>query len=617
MPRAFVFRNRDIDVWLPASFTPAQLGNRTLHFLNVVARLSPGLEIDQAREQMSAIARDLASEYIEARGVGVQIVLLRDDILGDMRQQLVVLSIAALCTLLIACANLAGLLLARTWDKRRDIATRAALGATRARLMARMTVEGLILSGCGAIAGLVVATAGIKLLTQMVPATLADDTIPSLDERALAFALLLAIVTGLTFSVVPALLSTRKDLGEALKMRTHSAAGGRHQARSALLTLQVASTFVLLVGAGLILQSLAALRGVDVGFSPHGLLTMRTTLPATRYSDPSRRAHFYEAVLEGTRMLPGVKSAAFASTLPFLSAGNTAGYVVEGVVADPARPTDALFRVTTNDYLTTLGVRLVQGRLPNAVDGPESPPIVVVNKTFADRYWRNESPLGHRIELTSPGAEWMTVVGVVADVLETGYERGARPGMYVLASQSRRAADNLIVRVDGDPLAVASAIRAVVFQVDSEQPVAAVRTMNDIIDLEVVDRRQQSVLLSIFGASGLLLAAIGLYGLLSHLVVQQRQEIGIRIALGATPNQVKRAILSRGLAPAAVGLAAGLLIAWLGMETMRTLLFNVQPNDPTTFAAVAALLLTVSFIASWIPAARATHVDPMTALRAE
>src|SRR6266850_330650 len=470
MPRTFVFRNRDIDVWLPASFTPAQLGNRTFHFLNVVARLSPGVGIDQAREQMSAIARDLASEYIEARGVGVQIVPLRDDILGDMRQQLVVLSIAALCMLLIACANLAGLLLARTWDKRRDIATRAALGATRARLMARMTVEGLILSGCGAIAGLAVATAGIKLLSQMVPATLGDDTVPSLDERVLAFALLLAIVTGLTFSVVPALLSTRGDLGEDLKMRTHSAAGGRHHARSALLTFQVASTFVLLVGAGLMLQSLAALRGVDVGFSANGLLTMRTTLPATRYSDPSRRAHFYEAVLEGTRVLPGVKSAAFASTLPFLSAGNTAGYVVEGVVADPARPTDALFRVTTNDYLTTLGVRLVQGRLPNAVDGPESPPIVVVNKTFADRYWRNESPLGHRIELTSPGAEWMTVVGVVADVLETGYERGARPGMYVLASQSRRAADNLIVRVDGDPLAVASAIRAVVAQVDLEQP---------------------------------------------------------------------------------------------------------------------------------------------------
>src|SRR5258705_10947988 len=495
MPRAFVFRNRDIDVLLPASFTPAQLGNRTFHFLNVVARLSPGVGIDQAREQMSAIARDLASEYIEARGVGVQIVPLRDDILGDMRQQLVVLSFPPLSILLIACANLAGLLLARTWDKRRDIATRAALGATRARLMARITVEALILSGCGAIAGLAVATAGIKLLTQMVPATLGDDTVPSLDARVLAFALLLAIFTGLTFSVVPALLSTRKDLGEDLKMRTHSAAGGRHHARSALLTFQVASTFVLLVGAGLMLQSLSALRGVDVGFSANGLLTMRTTLPATRYTDPSRRAHFYEAVLEGTRMLPGVKSAAFASTLPFLSAGNTAGYVVEGIVADPARPTDALFRVTTNDYLTTLGVRLVQGRLPNAVDGPE--------------------------------------------------------------------------------------------------------------------------LLSIFGGSGLLLAAIGLYGLLSHLVVQQRQEIGIRIALGATPNQVKRAILSRGLAPAAVGLAAGLLSAWLGMETMRTLLFNVQPNDPTTFAAVAALLLTVSFIASWIPAARATHVDPMTALRAE
>ena len=618
MPRAFVFRNRDIDVWLPASFTPAQLGNRTLHFLNVVARVSLGVEIDQAREQMTAVARDLANEYIEARGVGVQIVPLRDDILGDVRQQLVVLSIAALCTLLIACANLAGLLLARTWDKRRDFATRAALGATRFRLMARMTVEGLILSGCGALAGLAVAAAGIKLLARMVPPTLAEDAAPSLDVRVLAFSLLLAVVTGVAFSIVPAIISTRHPLGDDLKTRTHSGfSGGRHGARSGLITFQVATTFVLLVGAGLMLQSLAALRRVDVGFNTNGLLTMRTTLPATRYSDASRRASFYDAVLRDVRGLPGINNAAFASTLPFLAIGNTAGYVVEGQPRDPGNPTDALFRVTTNDYLATLGVRLLQGRLPNADDGPDSPPIMVINKTFADRYWRNETALGHRIALTSPGAEWMTIVGVVADVIETGYQRGARPGMYVLSSQTRRAADNLIIRIAGDPLAIASSVRAIVARVDPEQPVAAVRTMDDIIDVEVVDWRQQSVLLSVFAISGLLLAAIGVYGLLSHLVAQQRQEIGIRMALGATPNQVKRTILRRGLMLTTLGLGIGLVSAWLGVGTMRTLLFEVQPDDPRTFAAVTALLLTVTSIASWVPARRATRIDPITALRME
>jgi predicted permease len=617
MPRPFVFRNRDIDVWLPASFTPAQRANRTLHFLNVVARLRADVQIGQAREQFSVIAGELASEHIENRGVGVQIIPVRDDILGDTRQQLLVLSIAAACMLLIASANLAGLLLARTWDKRREIATRAALGATRARLIARMTVEGLILSGCGAIAGLAVAMGGIKLLAEMVPTTLGETAVPSFDARVLAFALVLTVVTGIAFSIVPAILSSRHDLGDDLKTRTNSGAGPRHHARSALLTFQVASTFVLLIGAGLMIQSLSALRGIDVGFETNGLLTMRTTLPVTRYSDPARRRLFYDGVLEGVKALPGVKSAAFASTLPFLSAGNTAGYIVDGRAHDPANPTDALFRVTTTDYLETLGVRVLEGRLPNPADGPDSPPVVVINKTFAERYWRNESPLGHRIALTSPGAGWMSIVGVVADVLETGYERGARPGMYVLASQTRRAADNLVIRVAGDPLAVASSTRAVIARVDPEQPVAAVRTMNDIIDVEVVDWRQQSILLSIFAASGLLLAAIGLYGLLSHMVAQQRQEIGIRLALGATPNRVKRTILTRGMAHTALGLAVGLLSAWLGMGTMRTLLVDVQPDDPRTFAIVTALLVAVSFIASWVPAQRATRVDPITALRME
>ena len=617
MPRAFVFRNREIDVWLPASFTPAQRANRTLHFLNVAARLSPNVPIGQAREQMTAVAKALEAEYVENRGVGVQIVPVREDILGDTRQQLLVLSIAAVCMLLIACANLAGLLLARVWDKRREIATRAALGATRARLIARMTVEGLLLSGCGAVAGLAVAMGGIKLLAAMVPTTLDEGAVPSFNVSVLAFALLLAVVTGVAFSIVPAILSSRQNLGEDPKTRTNSGAGGRHHARSALLTFQVASTFVLLIGAGLMIQSLAALRGIDVGFEANGLLTMRTTLPVTRYSDPARRRLFYDGVLEGVKALPGVKSAAFASTLPFLSAGNTAGYIVDGRAHDPANPTDALFRVTTTDYLETLGVGVLEGRLPNPADGPDSPPIVVINRTFADRYWRNESPLGHRIALTSPGAEWMTIVGVVADVLETGYERGARPGMYVLASQTRRAADNLIIRVAGDPLAAASSTRAVIARVDPEQPVAAVRTMNDIIDVEVVDWRQQSVLLSIFAASGLLLAAIGLYGLLAHLVAQQRQEIGIRMALGATPNQVKRTILNRGLTLTMLGLGVGVVIAWLGMGTMRTLLFGIQPNDSRTFGSVAALLATVALIASWIPAHRAARVNPITALRTE
>ena len=624
MPERFVFRNREIDFWSPISFTPELRQNRRFYFLNVVARLLPGMPIALAREQMKTIAQELEREHPENKGAGVQLVPVRDEVLGNTRQQLIVLGVAAACMLLIGCANLASLLLARAWTRRREMATRAALGATRTRLVARLTAEGIVLSVCGGIVGLAVAIAGINLLGEMVPTTLAESARPVLDGRVLGFALVLSVLTGVAFSIVPAIVASRASLSNDLKGTGASTGGGRYRMRSALSTFQVATTFVLLIGAGLMIQSLARLRAVDIGFSSEGLLTMRTTLPAVKYGDPKRRQMFYDAVLEDVRTLPGVKSAAFASTLPFLSLGNTAGYRIEGHPIEPGNPPDALFRVTTTDYLETLSVKLLEGRLPNRGDGPDSQPVVVINQTFAQRYWRDESALGHRIALTSPGAEWMTIVGVVADVLETGYDggsrlgmQGSRPGMYVLASQVRRAADNLVIRVAGDPLAVASAARRVVARVDAEQPVAAVRTMDEIIDLEVVDRRGQSILLTAFAASALLLAAIGLYGLLSHLVAQQRQEIGIRMALGATTNAVRQAIVGRGLALTVAGLAFGVLAALAGTSIMRNLLFGVQPNDPATFVVVAALLLTVSLIASWLPARRATRVDPMTALRME
>ena len=617
MPERFVFRNREIDFWSPISFTPELRQNRSFYFLNVVARLLPGVPIALAREQMTAIARDLVREHPENRGAGIQIVPIREEVLGDTRQQLIVLTVAAGCMLLIGCANLASLLLARAWTRRREMATRAALGATRTRLVARLTAEGIVLSVCGGIVGLAIAIAGINLLGEMVPTTLAESAGPALDGRVLGFTLMLSVLTGVVFSIVPAIVSSRASLSDDLKRTGASSGGSRYRMRSALSMFQVATTFVLLIGAGLMVQSLAKLRAVDIGFSSKGLLTMRTTLPVVKYSDPNRRQMFYDAVLEGVRTLPGVKSAAFASTLPFLSLGNTAGYRIEGRAPQPGNPPDALFRVTTRDYLETLGVTLLEGRMPNRGDGPDSLPIVVINKTFAQRYWRNESALAHRIALTSPGAEWMTIVGVVADVLETGYELKPRPGMYVLASQARRAADNLVIRVEGDPLAVARATQGVIARIDVEQPVSAVRTMDAIIDLEVVDRREQSILLAVFAASALLLASIGLYGLLSHLVAQRRQEIGIRMALGATATGVKQAIVGRGLVLTGGGLAFGVLAALGGTEIMRTLLFGVQPNDPATFAVVTALLLTVSLIASWIPARRATRIDPMIALRAE
>jgi predicted permease len=618
MPEAFVFRNREMDFWVPMAFTPEQAANRGNHFLNVVARLRPGVSVDQAREDMIGIAAALAREHRQNDGIGAVVVPIREEVFGTTRQQLVVLTIAALCMLLIACANLAGLLLARGVERRRELATRAALGATRARLVTLSLVEGITWAVVGGIAGLAVAAGGVRVLDALVPISLAASVEPQIDLRVLAFSMALSVVTGVVFAVLPALFATRVSLTEALHSggRTY-VGGGRSVSRYALVTVQVAVTFVLLAGAGLMLRSLANLRAFDVGFQSDRLLTMRTALPVPKYADARRRQQFYDAVLERVGALPGVASAGFVNTLPFTSQGNTAGVRVEGRAFDPDVPDQALFRAVTRDYLATLGVSLREGRLHDERDVPGSPLAAVVNEAFANRYWPGEPAVGRRIALSSPDDPWMTVIGVVSNVYENGYEIAIRPGMYLLASQIDGRADNLVVRANGDPLSAAAAVQRAIAAVDPEQPVAAVRTMNQIVDLEVVDRRQQSIVLGAFAALALLLATIGLYGLLSYSVAQRRREIGLRIVLGATSGTIARSIAGQGLLLASIGLAAGVAMAFVATQLMDGLLYAVEPNDLTTFALVAAVLGGVSALACWIPAQRAARVNPQVVLQAD
>ena len=621
MPRGFVFRNRNVDFWNPASFTPAQAAARDSHYLNVVARLRPGVTLARAREQMSAIAQQLRVEYPDSNErVGASVVPIQDDIAGNTRIELLVLMAAAGCVLLIACANLASLLLSRAVGRRGELAVRAALGATRGRLIRQMVVEAMALSFVGGALGIALAPVGMKLVASLVPAGVPEMT-SSVDRSLLLFCLGISLATGLIFSIVPALHAARASLQDALQQSGRSGVGGRHRiTRDALVVAQVAAALVLLVAAGLMLRTLANLRAIDIGFRAGHLLTMRTTLPPAAYAESSKRLGFYDRVVERVKALPGVETAAYGSTLPFLSIGNTSSYTVEGRTPAPGDPGDALYRVGTNDYLRTLGVQLVEGRLPDARDGRDAPKVAVLNETFARRYWPHQSALGHRVNFSSPDAPWRTIIGVVKDVHERGYELAMKPGVYVPFAQDLDTwalPENLVVRTSGDPLALAGAVRQIIADVDPQQPIAAVRTMDDIIDLGVADRQQQMTLLAVFAGLALLLASIGLYGVLSYAVTQRSREIGLRIALGATSGSILRMVVGRGLALTAVGLGAGLVLAWAGAQTMTKLLYGVAATDTATFGAVVALLAVVALAACSLPALRASRLNPIAVLKDE
>lgn len=622
MPRDFVFRYREIDFWLPARFTPAQLTDRRAHFLNVVARLKPEASLQSAREEMRAIARRLEQEHSENAQVGVVVEPIKDDVLGNTRAALWVLMAAAGFVLMIACANLASLLLARAVGRQREMAVRAALGAGRGRLIRQMVSESLLLSTSGGALGLWVALAGMKVLARLVPTGLPGSAAPAMDARLLGFTLALSLVTGLLFSIVPAIQASRASLNERLKQGGRAAIGGSTRGvRDVLVVAEVAAALVLLVGAGLMLQTLARLRAIDIGFRSDHLLTMRTALPFNKYREPAKRLAYLSRVQDGVRVLPGVQSVAFTSLLPFVSQGNTQGFHVEGQLEPPdGQGQDALFRMVTNDYLKTMGVRLLDGRLFNSSDEADSQLVAIVNETFGKRYWPSQSAVGHRITFRWPDPEWRTIAGVVADVRERGYEPEMKPGVYVPYSQlagSFTPPENLVVRVSGDPLALAGAVRRIIAGVDPEQPIAAVRTMDDIIDLSVSDRRQQMTLLGAFAGLALLLASIGLYGVLSYAVTQRSREIGLRMALGASASSVVQLIVGRGLTLTGAGLGIGLALAWALTRAMRNLLYGVKASDPLTYAGVAALLGTIALVACWIPARRATKIDPIVILREE
>jgi putative ABC transport system permease protein len=622
MPRGFAFRNREMAFWTPIHFSAVDLVNRGSHYLHVVARLKPGVSLAQAREEMSSIARQLAKEYPDNdKDIGAVVIPMREDTVGNTRIELLVLMGAAGCVLLIACANLAGLLLARGLGRRREMAVRSALGASRARLVTQMIAEGALIAFAGGVIGVMLAPAGMKVLATLVPTALPATATPGVDARVLFFALGISLLTGVGFSIVPAWQASRVTMNDALKQGGRGGIGGAAAGtRDALVILEVAAALVLMVGAGLMLQTVARLRAIDIGFRPDHLLTLRTTLPRTKYQEPVTRTSFYHRVLQGVRALPGVENAGYTSNPPFRSQGNTQGYRIEGRERVPGDAGDALLRVSSGDYLQTLGVRPVEGRLLQGSDTEQSAPVVVINQTLAHLYFPKESALGHRLALSGRAPVWRTIVGVVRDVRERGYELDMKPGVYIPFEQIKDTwalPESLVVRTSGDPASLTSAVRRVIAETDPEQPVAAVATMDEIVTLDVEDRHQQMTLLTAFAALALLLASLGLYGLLAYTVSQRSREIGLRMALGASASRVVAMVVLRGVALSVAGLALGLSAAWLLAGVMSKILYGVAATDPGTYGMVALLLCAIAAAAGWIPARRAVRIDPIVVLREE
>jgi len=618
-PPSFHFPDRENAFFWPAGLN-AEVNNRGSHFLTVIARMKPGVTRERAQTEMQTIARRLQTEYPATNTkVGAVVVPLREQIAGDSRTALLVLLTAAGCVLLIACSNLANLLLAKSTGRLREIALRKALGAGQGRLVRQLVTESAVLALFGGALGIALGHAGTQLLEGLVPRGLPGSSL-TVDARVLTFGLVTTAVTILLFGLIPALKSTRVDLNDALKQGSRGGIGGRSRwLRNALVVSEVALAMMLLVGAGLMIQTLHNMRGAGVGFRADHLLTLRVALPPAKYPDQQKRAAFYENVLERVRALPGVRSAAFAGNLPFSTIGNTTSYTIEGRPdPPPGNAQDTLYRPVTRDYFATIGATLKEGRAFSAGDRATTPLVTVINEHMARLHWGDQSALGGRIRLGGRDGDTYTIIGVVKDIRERGLELPAKAGAYLMIEQSDAGQGaSLVVRTETDPLTLAKAATGAVWSVDSNQPVSLVRSMDAVVESQLKNRNLQMTLLTVFAGLALLLASLGIYGVLSYLVTQRTNEIGLRIALGATTQQVAQMFVGQGLALTAAGVALGGAASVLVARAMRTMLYEVAPTDFRIYLAVTAVLCAVAFTACCMPALRASRVDPMVALREE
>ena len=608
----------DSRLWVPLTFTAEERAVRGIHDFLVLARLKPGASVAGARAQMDAISARLAAQYpADNKGWGATVIPLHEDLVGDVRPALLVLLGAVGFVLLIACANVANLVLARTLGRRKELAVRAALGASRGRIVRQLFAETTLLALLGGAAGLAIAGLGVRLIVAVLGGEMPRVGEIHVGGAVLAFTFAISLLTGALAGILPAWRLTQANPNEALKQGGRADAdAGSPALRHSLVVAEVALALVLMFGAGLLVRSLGRLRGVDPGFNPKNVLEAQIGLPDPKYAAPEARRAFYDRVLERVRALPGVTSAAAMNTLPLTDGGSTQPIALEGSPARMSEQPEVAVRVFTPGTLKTLGIALKRGRDFTAADTDKSPPAILVSEAMAMKFWPGEDAVGKRLTLTFHPGIVREVVGVVADVKLRGLAKTAPiAALYLPYVQMPQYSMALVVRTAQDPGSVGSAVEAAVHAVDPDQPVVDMKTMEQHLGASLAHARFSMLLLSVFAALALLLSSIGIYSVLAYAVKRRTREIGIRMALGADGGDLVRMIVLQGMRPALIGLAVGIASSLLLGRLLAGLVFGIAPTDPLTFAAASAVLSAVALAACALPAWRATRVQPTEALQ--
>jgi putative ABC transport system permease protein len=582
-------------------------------YISVLGRLKPGVTIDAAQAEMNVVAAGLERDYPDDnQNVGVALVSLRSDLVADVRPIVRLLFAAVALLLLIAAANVSGLLIVRATARQQEVALRLALGATRRRVLAQLLTESVALATIGGACGVIVAMWLIGPLVALSPASLNVAGDVRIDTTVLLFALAVSVGSGLLFGLAPARQLIHVDLHEDLKQSGRVSGGAQRRARAALVAAEIALSLVLLVAAGLTIRSFVRLGHVSTGFDIDDIITVAVNPPAARYPVKARLADFYEHVVNELRDIPGVQMAAATSRLPLVPGNSTRGLTIPGV--PPDAPAVANYRTASPDYFRVMGIPVISGRVFTDADREGRPIVAVISASLAQQFWLNRDPIGSRFSM---GDSPITIVGVVGDVHAAALDAPVRPTVYVPYRQDAFPAMTFVVRTPAPIASMDAAIRAAISHVDREQPVGAITTMDAQLANSLSRRRFAVTLLAAFGAVAVALAAVGLYGVLAFIVVQRRREIGVRMALGASPRDVVADVFGQGLRLAAIGIGAGIVLSLATMRLVRSLLFGISPTDMATFATVASLVVAIAAIASAVPALRASRVDPLVALRDE
>jgi putative ABC transport system permease protein len=612
--------SRPADIWVPFQITN-ELRQRRGRFASAVARLKPGVSMDQAQREMDTIGARLAQQYPEFNATwGVNVVPLRTQFTGEIRRPLYILLGAVGFVLLIACANVANLLLARASARRKEIAVRAGLGASRWRIARQLLTESVMLSLAGGALGVLVAWWGTKALVALSPPALIDLKSVGVSLPVLAFTLGLSLMTGIVFGLIPSLEATRFDLQDSLKEGGKNVGGtaGSHRVRSLFVVTQVALALVLLVGAGLLLKSFNRLQSVDPGFNANNLLTMRVTLPFAKYQEDSKRIDFFKKALEQVRAIPGVEAAGAINSPPFTGLYPGTNVEVDGQKLPPGEELKTGVCVTDANYFATMQIPLKQGRMYTEQEATEMRHVVLVNEEFVRKNLGGQDPLGRRLTIYMKDDNVPTeIIGVVADHKHLALDVPIEPMVYWPYAELVYTGMTLMIRTRGDAATVAPAARNVIRSLDPRQPIGEVATMEKLLSTSVARSRFSASLLTVFSFVALVMAAVGIYGVMSYSVLQRTHEIGVRMALGAQRLDVLKLVVKKGIVLGVVGVAAGLAASFGLTRLISTLLFEVTATDAATFTAVSVGLFLVTLIACYVPARRATRVDPLKALRYE